>query len=966
MTRKTTARRPPPRATYRVQLGPSCTFADVTALIPYLSALGVSHVYCSPYLRARPGSLHGYDIVDHNAWNPEIGDACSFEAFVAALRAHGMGHVLDFVPNHMGIAHADNAWWLDVLEWGQESAAAPFFDIDWTPGKLELHGKVLVPFLGDHYGRVLERGELKLRFEPETGTFSVWYHDHRFPIAPAQYARILGPPERLPVLASSPNRRALSELMTRARELSGGRRAETRPPVEHAAAVKADLARLCAAEPALLRAIEARVARINGVPEHPATFRGLHRLLEAQHYRLAFWRVAADEVNYRRFFNVNELAGVRVEQPLLFDTIHRLVFRLVREGTLDGLRIDHVDGLFDPGAYCDRLRKAVGEDAWIVVEKILAPHERLCREWPVAGTTGYDFLAQVNGIFVDPTGEPRLTALHREIAEGPTNFADVAYLCKKYVMNFLLASELQVLATDLDRVSERDWRWRDFTATSLREALKEVVACLPVYRTYLDAGGAGETDRREIAHAVAEARRRSSDPEPSLFDFVARVATADEGADLRTGEPCADVLELARRLQQFTGPVAAKGVEDTACYRYHRLLSLNEVGDDPRRFGISVDEFHARNRERAATYPHGMITTSTHDTKRGEDVRARVNVLSEISDEWGDRVRTWMRLAAPARRMVEGEVVPTAAEQYYLYQTLIGSWPAELTGVDRLEPTALAAYRDRITAHVVKALREAKERTSWRHPRPDHEAAVVDFVRTLLDGDRHRSLFLEDFLPFQQRVAVAGAVNGLAQLLLKLTAPGVPDVYQGAETWDLSLVDPDNRRAVDYADRARLLERVRAGFGEVAHLGHGELRELLDGWRDGAVKMLLLWRLLALRRDDPALFADGDYQPLGALGREAGRVCTFARCRGARALVVVAPRLIAPLLTAARPAFEVGVWGDTAVSLAPLDAAPAYRDVLTGAVAVPEERDGGRVLPVAPLLGRFPGAALLAMAGPAS
>ncbi len=940
-----------PRATYRLQLGSACTFADATALVPYLAALGVSHVYCSPYTRARTGSPHGYDIVDHTTWNPEIGTEGDFDAFVAALRTHGMGHVLDFVPNHMGIAYADNAWWLDLLTWGPDAEAARVFDVDWAPSKRELANKVLVPFLGDHYGAVLERGELQLRFDAATGTFDVWYHEHRFPITPATWGRILGPVTGWRGLPP-PAARELDGVHAALRRLA--RRGARLPAAERIVAAHGcarRLAGLAAREPAFRDWIARRLARVNGVPGRPRSVRALHQLLEAQYYRLAYWRVAADEINYRRFFNVNDLAGVRVEDPVVFERTHALVVRLVREGRLDGLRIDHVDGLFDPRAYCERLRDAVGPGCWIVVEKILAPDERLRPEWPVSGTTGYDFLAQITALLVDPAAEAALTRTYREVAGDALPFDEVAYACRKLVMNFLLASELHVLANALDRLSEVTWQWRDFTTTSLREGLKEVVACFPVYRTYIDAGGASHADRIIVAQAIAAARRRSADPETSLFDFLERALDGD-------ATPHDAVLHFARRVQQFTGPVAAKAVEDTAGYRAARLLALNEVGCDPGVFGAPAPAFHGAMAERTRDWPHAMLATATHDTKRGEDVRTRLSVLSELPDAWDARVRAWEAIATPWCEASPAS--PDASERYFLYQTLLGSWPAELTDVGVLATHPIGAYRARVEAYVVKALREAKRATSWRHPNAAHEQAAIAFVRILLDGDAATNPFLADFLPFQARVAVVGVLKSLGQLVAKLTAPGVPDLYQGSELWDLSLVDPDNRRPVDFAVRARLLDFLTARSGSAARPDPAAAAEALADWRSGAPKLLATARLLAFRRLHPALFGDGAYVPLATRGAHADRVVAFARVHDDACVVVVLPHLPAAVHRGTTPAYAARAWGDTSIDWQPLGGWQPVADVIGGAPVELDASDDSVALPVAGILAEFPVAAVQA------
>jgi (1->4)-alpha-D-glucan 1-alpha-D-glucosylmutase len=935
-----------PRATYRLQLDAGFDLRAAARVVPYLAALGVSHVYCASYLRARAGSTHGYDIVDHNTVNPELGGDAALAAFVAALRRHGMGHVLDFVPNHMGVARADNPWWLEVLAWGPAAPTADWFDIDWNPAKRELRGKVLLPFLGDHYGRVLEGGELRPVFDPASGTISVWYHEHRFPLAPCTYPAILGAAPR-----TGPGHAALATVLDGFARLPAVTSSDGPRPtlVARGRRLQRALGRLARRQPAVARWIGRRLARIRPT--------ALHHVLEMQHWRLAFWRVAADEINYRRFFNVNELAGLRVERPALFARIHRLVFRLIAAGHLDGLRIDHVDGLFDPRAYCERLAEGTGGRTWIVVEKILAPGESL-REWAVAGTTGYDALNLLTGLLVDPDGAAALAGVYARLTGDRLAFGEVAYQARKHVMNFLLGSELQVLANQLDHLSEIDWRWRDFTLTSLKEALKEVIACFPVYRTYIDARGTSPEDRRCIALAVEQARQRSADPETTLFDFLEHVLTADLGRDPDTGAARPDILHFAQRLQQYTGPVTAKAVEDTSFYRQPALLALNEVGGDPRHAGATVEAFHSANAQRLRRWPHTMLATATHDTKRGEDVRARLAVLTELPGTLGARVRRWMQCNRRARRRVGGHPAPRPKDEYLLYQTLVGSWPAELTGVSRLDPAALAAYRERIVAYMVKAVREAKEVSSWRHPQTAYEDAVTGFVRTVLAGDAGGEPFLADFRPFQERVALLGAVNGLAQVALKLTLPGVPDVYQGTETWDLSLVDPDNRRPVDFVARAALLHELERCAGPDGAVAPAVVRELLARWRDGAVKLLVIARLLALRRRHPRLLARGGYVPLSARGRRAAHVVAFARTeRRARVLVLV-PRLPARLYGSANPLAATAGWGDTALDAGPIRGPRRWRDVLTGTRVDIQIRGGARSLRVATALAHFPLAVL--------
>ncbi len=675
------------RATYRLQFHRDFTFRDATAVVPYLAALGVSHLYASPITEARPGSTHGYDIIDHNRLNPEIGGEADFQALSAALQAHGMGLIVDFVPNHMGIG-ADNAWWRDVLEWGRDSPFAHFFDINWHPLRADLEGRVLLPVLGEQYGVVLENGEIALRFDRDEGSFSAWYFDHRFPISPHCYPTIFtGGGELLSGLGTS--FAALGAL----------------PPVaarERAAELKRLLAER-AGDPAVAGAIEAALQHFAGRPGDPESFAPLHQLLEAQSYRIADWRVAAEEINYRRFFNINDLAGLRMELPELFEQTHRLMFGLIEQSQLHGLRIDHIDGLFDPQDYCERLQQCSGAPLYVLVEKILARYEIL-PDWPVAGTTGYDFVNQVLAIFVDPEGEAAMSRLYRRFAPRDETFDDVLYACKKRIMQVNLASEMNVIAREFHQLAMRDWRTRDFTLNGVLAALEEVIAAFPVYRTYVSPRGAGADDFRYIDWAIGQARKRWRGAETSIFDFLRTVLTGEAAEPERDPTP-GGALYTAMHFQQLTGPVMAKAAEDTAFYRYVRLLALNEVGGDPRRFGMSVAAFHHLAQQRARQWPQAMVTTATHDTKRGEDARARLALLSELPREWGRRVFQWLRLNRSRRSQIDGESVPGRDVEYLFYQALFGAWPPALVpsdaaGVDRLA--------ERIEAYMIKAVRERK------------------------------------------------------------------------------------------------------------------------------------------------------------------------------------------------------------------------------------------------------------------
>lgn len=933
-----------PRATYRLQFNAHFTFDDATAIVPYLAALGVSHVYASPYLKARPGSSHGYDIVDHAALNPEIGSEEDYARFVTALQAHGMGQILDIVPNHMGVMGADNAWWLDVLENGPAAVHGSYFDIDWAPLNPELKGKVLLPLLGDHYGSVLKRGELQLRFDAVAGEFSLFYWQHRLPIDPASYPQIVGLRfERLAAVLGdgNPVLAELQSLLTAFERLPGrldddplriGER--QRDKEVH----KRHLATLCAASPDLSHHIDDALAELNGRPGDPASFDALHELIRHQGYRLAFWRVASDEINYRRFFDINDLAALRMEDAAVFEATHSHVLERVRMGQIDGLRIDHPDGLYDPGQYFARLQEAAsgrplaaagaGEPLplYLVVEKILAEHEPLPAEWPIHGATGYRFANLANNLFVDPAAGRRMTRVYADFIGENIDFDALVYRTKKLIMETALASELAVLSNRLARIAALDRDTCDYTLNSLKDALAEIVACFPVYRSYVGPAGLSETDRRHIEWAVAVATRKSPAADASVFDFVKGVLTTDI-AQGRSEDYRAAVLGFAMRFQQFSSPVMAKGVEDTAFYRYHRLASLNDVGGEPKRFGISVAAYHAVTRERARHHPHNLLATSTHDSKRSEDVRCRIDVLSELPAVWKLMLRRWARINRTKKREIDGRPCPTANDEYLIYQTLLGSWPL-VVDVD------LDAYRARIVDYLTKAVREAKEHSSWVNASTDYEAALADFIGALL-APGEKNLFLADFVPFARQIAHHGLLNSLSLALLKLTAPGVPDIYQGCELWQFNLVDPDNRRPVDYALRRQLLDTLD-GFDPASPLD------------DPRHKLALVRHALALRTRQPDLFETGDYLPLAVRGERAVNACAYARCRGDDAIVVIVPRLTFRLAAGELP-LGAAVWGDTAVDLPKALRGRRWRNVLTG-----EALPAGASLPLATAFARAP------------
>jgi (1->4)-alpha-D-glucan 1-alpha-D-glucosylmutase len=903
-----------PVSTYRLQVYGSFTLDDAAAVVPYLARLGVTACYTSPYFTAAPGSTHGYDVCDHNEINPELGGESAHRRFIDAVHRSGLGHVVDFVPNHMGIG-SGNAWWRGVLENGPSSPTARYFDIDWTPIKAELQAKLHLPILGDQYGRVLERGELQLEYRD--GALTLKYFEHELPVNPRQAPRVfrlavepltgeldqLHLNEFLSILASLENMPAYTAL-------DPERIAERQREKEVA---RARLVRLVEDAPAVGRAIAAAVRVVNGEAGRAESFDALHALLEAQAYRLAYWRTASHEINYRRFFDINTLAGIRVEDEEVFAATHALLGRLLADGSVDAVRIDHPDGLFDPKRYFEMLQglaadargagPAAGpeERLYVVAEKILSGREKLPSSWPVAGTTGYNFLNDLNGLFIDASQARQLRRIYVKLTGHLEPFDEVLYESKSLIMLTAMASELNVLAHKLDRIAESNRKSRDFTLDSLRDVIREVVACFPVYRTYVDDRGWAAEDREVVERAITRARRRNPAMESSIFDFFREVVLprdpddggAAPGPERRGGYPPADAsearerLSFAMKLQQYTGPVQAKGLEDTAFYRYNVLLTVNEVGGDPDQLGRSVGNFHDTNRHRASTWPSEMLGTSTHDTKLGEDVRARINIISEIPDQWGREVGRWMRINRAQRRLVDGEPAPDRTDEYRLYQVLIGAWPVDLGDDLRQAPPE---FIERMSAYMLKSVREAKVHTSWLTTNQAYEEALTGFVDRIL-GSAGGPKFLPAFLPFERRVASLSLMNSLSQVVLKIASPGVPDFYQGTELWDLSLVDPDNRRPVDFDLRARLLDGIESA----------NPAELLEHWRDGRVKLFVTTRGLHLRRELPQVFVGGEYLPLEVDTSVPGDAVAFARQAGDECVIAIAPRLCARMVLPERP-----------------------------------------------------------------
>jgi len=880
----------PPRATYRLQLRKGFGFAEAGALAPYLARLGISHAYLSPIFKARPGSTHGYDITDHSQLNPELGTEADHSAMVAAFRREGLGIVLDIVPNHMGVGGADNPLWLDVLEWGEASVYAGWFDIDWSAHPGPGGGKLLAPVLGESYGEALRTGKLRLAFDADAGAFAVWAYDsHKLPVCPLTYPTVLGREDE-----------RLERIGDRFLDLPNWK-PET---PAHASGLKAELAALAHDDADARAAIEARVAAFND------DWRELDRLIEMQAWRVAFFRVAEDEINYRRFFNINDLAGLRVELGPVFAHAHARVFDMLRAGEVEGLRIDHIDGLFDPKAYLEALREHAGAPFWLVVEKILAPHEQLRADWPIDGGTGYEFVNLALGVLVDVSAEGAFDETYRAFAGSTQDFEAVAVASKLQILDAEMASELAALGRAASRLVKRSPMTVDLTGGILVRAIRQTLANFPVYRTYLDlAGTPDEADLRDIAWAIARARRGVPGLHASAFD-VLEAALAGDKASLRAKELSgAASLRFAMRLQQVSGPVTAKGVEDTAFYRYNRFIALNEVGGAPDRFGVAPQAFHKAVLQRAGRWPHAMLATATHDTKRGEDARARLAVLSEQPEEWRRQVTAWSRLVRARIGDVEGRAAPDRNDEYMFWQMLVGSWPPDM--IENPSADALAAFAERIRGALTKAMREAKRNSGWAAPNVAYEEKALAFASEALRPGAPG--FLGAFLPFVADAAKLGVQNSLVQTVLKLCAPGVPDTYQGSEFWDFSLVDPDNRRPVDYAAREAALASLQPRLDSEA--GRGDLFDrLMETWPDGRVKLATIALLLALRRDRPALFAEAGYQPLEIVGAEADWALGFLREHADERLAVIVARY--PARRAGKPGWEAvaklpqGRWTD--------------------------------------------------------
>jgi len=982
-----------PVSTYRLQFNSHFRFSDAREIISYLHSLGISDIYASPYFKASKGSLHGYDILDQNSLNPEVGSKDEYEALVGELKQWGMGQILDIVPNHMCIEGQGNAYWMDVLENGPSSPNARFFDIDWSPAKKELKNKILIPILGGQYGAVLENGELRLSFEE--GFFFIYYCDHKLPIIPKSCNNILthGIEDLEQELsAAAPQFQELLSIVTALRHLPPTTEKNPERIAERyreKVVVKRRLWNLYQNSSAIREFIDRNVTAFNGTKGDPRSFDLLDTLLQEQVYRISHWRVATEEINYRRFFDINSLGALRMEDPAVFEATHQLVFSLMADGKISGLRIDHADGLRDPEEYFRRLQSACfirmygsspdtqqpagnGEEDkkaaireqferivaanptykpfYIIGEKILLKAEKLPESWLVFSTTGYDFAIQVNGLFVDTSNAKVFETLYMRFIQHRIDFQDVIHEKKKLVMQVAMSSEINTLGYYLNRISEQNRHTRDFTLNSLIKSLVDVIANFPVYRTYINSFEVTERDRQYIESAISRAKRQNPAISASVFDFIRDVLLLRFPGNMNEDHKPA-WLDFVKRFQQITGPIMAKGVEDTAFYVYNRLVSLNEVGGSPERFGISLETFHGQNRERCKSRPLAMLATSTHDTKRSEDVRARINVLSEIPKQWRKGLSRWSRQNRNFKTIVDGKPAPNRNEEYLLYQTLVGTWPFCNPDED-----GFADFRSRIKEYMLKAIREAKVNTSWISPNTPHEDAVMFFIDSILTPHRYNN-FLHDFASFQKLTAACGIFNSLSQTLIKITSPGIPDFYQGNELWDFSLVDPDNRRPVDYRIRKNLLDELMqkessAGLLETA-------REVVATRNDGRIKLYLTSKALNFRRDNRELFESGSYLPLTVEGTCLEHVCAFERSMNDSSVLVVVPRFCSRLMQDSS-GLPLGpdVWQDTRVILPSNTASSSYRNIFTGEILDLDQREDSLSLALQDILSVYPVALL--------
>ena len=987
-----------PVSTYRLQFNRRFTFSDATKVLPYLDELGISDIYASPYFKARKGTIVGYDIVDPARLNPEIGTEAAYNRLIRELQKRKMGQILDIVPNHMYVGSEDNAWWLDVLENGPSSPYALFFDIDWNPVKRELKNKVLIPVLGEQYGTVLERQELKLIFEK--GAFFLYCYDRKLPMLPETYVDILKHRiEKLETLLpiDDPSLVKLLSIMTALSCLPSYTEREQSKLAERIREkeiIKKRLYKLHKESRAIRDFIDENVRIFNGTKKEPHSFDLLNDLLGKQVWRLSYWRVAAEEINYRRFFDINSLAAIRMEDPVVFKKAHELVLKLIGEGKVTGLRVDHPDGLYDPSEYFKRLQREcflrvrlahaqrvqgkksntpveaspepeilrqyaerVASDPqfkpfYVVGEKILSKDEKLPGDWPIFSTVGYDFLNSLNGIFVDTANGKVFDKIYKRFIRSKMDYQDLVYEKKRLIMIVAMSGEINRLAHYLNHLSEKNRHTRDFTLNSLRTTITEVIACFPVYRTYITRAGVHERDRRYVEQAASKAKRKNPALCESIFDFLKNVLLLNYPDDFGETDKM-EWVDFVMRFQQVTGPVMAKGLEDTVFYVYNRLVSLNEVGGDPEGFGTRLDAFHGQNIETAKSRPYSLITTSTHDTKRSEDVRARLNVLSEIPGEWQRCLSRWSRLNRKKKLVVHGRMVPDRNDEYLLYQTLLGVWPA-----NRMTVAEYEEFTARIRDYMLKATREAKVDTNWISPNVPYEEALLKFIDAVL-ASSSANTFLKDFDILQKKVAYFGMFNSLSQTLLKITSPGVPDFYQGTETWDFSLVDPDNRRPIDFVIRKQMLARLKKELTRPNADSVGLARKLLRTWPDGLIKLYVTFISLSYRKMHHRLFEEGAYVPLTVDGQLVEHVCAFARHWEGDTVLVIVPRFLTTLVRSVNH-LPLGqkVWKGSGVVLPEETLGSNFINIFTGETIQAAKQYEKRILSLGEVFANFPVALL--------
>jgi (1->4)-alpha-D-glucan 1-alpha-D-glucosylmutase len=946
-----------PLSCYRLQFNRDFTFRDASNILNYLTRLGVTDIYSSPLLQSRSGSGHGYDATDPTRIDSDLGSEQQFDAFQADLHKHGLGLLLDIVPNHMA-ASDENPWWMDLLENGPASVYSAYFDVDWHPPSRILDNKILLPVLGSVYAQALRNRELQVVFD--RGSFFVKHHDGLFPVAPRSYPMILTHRQHVLEASLRPDSASFQEYLGIIAALSAVPPRES-APIDAAgerrlqvAAIKERLQKLYENQPEFRTFVDENLKIFNGKRGVDSSFRYLDRLLSEQAYVLSYWQNVNAEINYRRFFSISDLVGARVEDPMVFDATHSVVFHLIERGAVTGLRIDHIDGLRDPLGYLRRVQEKLQSAAdranagqlYVIVEKILSGQEKLPAEWPVQGTTGYEYLNAVNRLFVHPEGGRAAEQTYFAFLKNTVNYQELLYQKKRLVMSTLLAVEMRYLSRQLGILAEHDRFARDIPRADLAQALIEVTASFPVYRTYIRDMNAPSDAKRYIEAALAAARLRRPNMNSSSFDFVRSVLLMEDGR-IHFAEQREARLAFVMRWQQFTGPIVAKGLEDTTLYVYCPLISLNEVGGDPRPSEPSPFEFDSFIHDRQHRWPYGLNSTSTHDTKRGEDVRARINVLSELPEEWRRRLNSWSRWNTKQKKIVNGEAAPDRNEEVLLYETLLGAWP--LDGGD------MSAFRKRMKRYVIKATREAMVHTRWTRPNVEHERALTDFVTAIITPES-QNVFLADFLKFQQKIAYFGMLNGLAQVLLKLTSPGVPDLYQGCELWDLRLVDPDNRGPVDFERRTQLLEAIEKRANESPS---GLCRDLIADWQDGRAKLYLTWKALNLRRQYRELFLDGSFLPLQISGGRTNNLIAFARHKGDKWTLTIVPRWLADAGAPVAWARMTAFWRGTKISLPP-KAPSRWGNVLSGEVVELARGRKGSALRAEEVFGDFPVACLKA------